>query len=252
MSRTAVKSPIGQPFMELPEVDSTNIYAMEQLQAGKSAHGTVYFAHYQYAGKGQRGRAWHVEPGENITMTVVLDTSFLLITQQFLLSAAVAVACHRFYSKYALDETHIKWPNDIYWRDRKAAGILIENQVRGNNWQHSIAGMGINVNQAVFPEHLVRAVSLRQITGKSFSAVELAKELCAYLEETYQLLENGGGEEILAYYNAHLFRKGEQVKLKKENVVFSCTISGIDASGALLVTGSPYSSFRHGEVEWVF
>lgn len=102
---------------------------MAQATAGHASHGTAYFALQQTAGKGQRGKIWHTTPGENIMMSVVIQPEPLKTSQQFLLSAAIALGCYDFFKNYAGEETSIKWPNDIYWRDRKAAGILIESRV---------------------------------------------------------------------------------------------------------------------------
>jgi BirA family biotin operon repressor/biotin-[acetyl-CoA-carboxylase] ligase len=237
--------------MELTEVESTNIYAMEQLQANLAGHGAAYFAHNQTAGKGQHGKRWTTEPGTHLAMTVVLDCSFLSLTQQFSLSVMAALATHDLFSKYAGEETRIKWPNDMYWRDRKAGGILIENQVRGNRWQGSVAGIGINLNQVHFPGTLPNPVSLKQITGKEFNPVAMAKELCENLETRYQELKAGGYKEQLAQYNELLFKRGQEVKLKRDNIVFNCIITGVSETGELLVSGGLLDSFRFGEVEWV-
>src|SRR6478609_6553935 len=237
--------------MELTEVESTNIYAMDRLQANLAAHGTVFFAHSQTAGKGQHGKSWSAEPGKNIAMSVIIDCSFLLVTQQFPLSVMVALACHDLFSKYAGDETFVKWPNDIYWRDRKAGGILIENQVRGSNWQASVVGIGINLNQTVFSSSLKNPVSLKQVTGKDFNTISIAKELCECLEKRYMQLKNGEFENLLVEYNERLFKRGEKVRLKKGAVGFECVINGVSANGELEVIGGLQDSYRFGEVEWV-
>ncbi len=162
---------------------------MGKVHAGKASHGTIFFAHEQLAGKGQRGRTWISSPGDNIMMSTVLEPVFLPITQQFSLSVAIALACHDFYSRHAgAEETRIKWPNDLYWRDRKAGGILIENSFRGDQWLFAVAGTGININQVQFPDDLRNPVSLRQITGRSFSAVDLARELGDCLERRFEQL----------------------------------------------------------------
>ena len=225
------KTAIGHPFLELPEVESTNIYAMEQLQANLAAHGTAFFAHSQTAGKGQHGKSWTTEPGTHLAMSVVLDSSFLSVSQQFPLSVMAALATHDLFSKYAGKETQIKWPNDIYWRDRKAGGILIENQLKGNMWQGSVVGVGINMNQVHFPLSLPNPVSLKQITGKSFHTVTAAKELCECFETHYQELKNGGFKNQLARYNEHLYKRGEEVKLKKGNIVFNCLSRVVSEKG---------------------
>ena len=125
---------IGEPFIILPTIDSTNNYAKGLIRDGLAKLGTVVFAEEQTQGRGQKNNQWHGEQGVNIMMSVILDTTWLSINEQFQLSCATAVACSDFFSKYAGDETCIKWPNDLYWRDRKAGGILIENLVRGTEW----------------------------------------------------------------------------------------------------------------------
>jgi BirA family biotin operon repressor/biotin-[acetyl-CoA-carboxylase] ligase len=237
--------------MELTEVESTNIYAMDRLQANLAAHGAVFFAHSQTAGKGQHGKSWSAEPGKNIAMSVIIDCSFLLLTQQFPLSVMVALACHDLFGKYAGDETFVKWPNDIYWRDRKAGGILIENQVRGSNWQAAVVGVGMNLNQTVFSPDLKNPVSLKQITGKDFDPVAFAKELCDCLENRYGQLKNGAFQKLLIEYNERLFQRGQKVRLKKGAVGFECVINGVSANGELDVSGGLQESYRFGEVEWV-
>ncbi len=251
MSRLPAKSTIGQPFVELVTVDSTNIYAMDHLQANLAAHGAVFFAHSQTAGKGQHGKQWVTDPGANIAMSVVLDCSFLSLGHQFPLSVMVSLAAYDLFSAYAGEETFIKWPNDIYWRDRKAGGILIETQVRGSIWQAAVAGIGMNLNQTRFPDIVQNPVSLKQITGKNFNTIALAHELCGHLQKRYLQLAKGGESEMLIEYNDHLYKKGQEVKLKKGPIVFTAHISGVSANGELLVKDSLEESFRFGEVEWV-
>ncbi len=236
--------------MELTVVESTNIYAMDRLQANLAAHGAVFFAHHQTAGKGQHGKTWTDEPGNNLAMSVVTDCSFLSITQQFPLSVMVAVACYDAFSKYAGDETTIKWPNDIYWRDRKAGGILIENMIRGSKWQGSVIGIGINVNQTVFSDLLKNPVSLKQIIGKELDPVVFAKEVCRCLQDRFEQLKDGEFENLLSFYNEHLYKRKQQVRLKTGAIAGNYTIEGVDANGELEVSGGLKDKFVFGEVEW--
>ena len=247
----AAKSTIGQPFIELSEVESTNIYAMERVQANLAVHGTTLFAHHQTGGKGQRGKSWESQPGSQIAMTVITDCSFLFLANPFPLSVMSALACHDFFSSFAPEETYIKWPNDLYWRDRKAGGILIENQIRGNIWQWSVIGIGININQTHFPESLNYAVSLKQITGKSYSIVEMAKTLCGCLEHRYQQLKKGCFAEQLAAYNQQLYKTGQNITLKKNKTVMNGKLKGVSATGELMFSGDTEEQFRFGEVEWI-
>lgn len=246
-----VKSPIGQPFIELTVVESTNIYAMDHLQANLAAHGTAFFAHHQTAGKGQRGKSWSAEPGNNIALSVIVDSSFLSPSHQFPLSVMVALAVHDLFNKYTTDDTFIKWPNDIYWRDRKAGGILIENLIKSGNLGGSVVGIGLNINQVVFPDTLKNPVSLKQITGKNFDPVTLAKELCGCLEKRYHELRDGHFATMFAYYNQYLYKRGQQVRLKNNSAAFYCTIEGVSENGELVVSGAAKERFGFGEVEWV-
>ena len=170
---TAVNS-----FMILTSVDSTNNYAMASIRDGIAKHGYACFSYEQTHGKGRRGKVWRTEKGKNIILSIVVNTSFLTVYQQFYLSAAVSLGCIDLFKKYAGDETKIKWPNDIFWNDRKAGGILIENVIKGNVWQWSVIGIGININQTEFNlDTVFKPVSLKQITWKDFDVIELAKEL---------------------------------------------------------------------------
>lgn len=261
---------IGQRLIILPTIDSTNNYAMGQATAGKAEHGTVYFALEQTAGRGQRGKSWLTTPGENIMMSAVIRPQFLKTNQQFLLSAAIALACYDFFKNYAGEETRIKWPNDIYWRDRKAGGILIESRVgsrepgvgnseagvtdhdprlQTSDWLWAIAGMGININQTQFAPGVLRPVSLKQITGKTYDINALARELCTCLENRYQAIHNP--VRLLADYQQALYKKGETVKLKKANSVFETTIEGVTPTGQLITRDVFERYFELGEVEWI-
>lgn len=219
-------------------------------------HGMAIFTHEQTAGKGQRGKTWASEKGANLALSILLNPYPLRISEQFKLSVCVANSVHQFFSTNAGDETKIKWPNDLYWRDRKAGGILIENVVKSGdsaigNWQWTIIGVGININQTSFSPDLPNPVSLKQITGKTFEPVKLAKKLCSVLEKNYQLLINEKFPDLFNYYLQHLYKKDEKVKLKKDNRVFETTIKGVSQTGQLITQHSIEERFEFGEVEWL-
>jgi BirA family biotin operon repressor/biotin-[acetyl-CoA-carboxylase] ligase len=248
---------LGLPFIELQSVDSTNNYARQQLHAGLARHGMTIFAHEQVAGKGQRGRSWSSEKGANMVLTVVVKPHPLQLGQQFRLSACVAVATHDLFSRYAGEDTKIKWPNDLYWQDRKAGGILIENIVSGqpgNNggreWT-SIIGVGININQVQFDPELKNPVSLKQITGKQHDPLALAQEFCGLLEERYRELMENDFETIHKTYQSCLYKRKSTARLKKENRVFDAMIEGVSPNGKLLVQHSIAEEFDFGDIEWI-
>ena len=244
-------SPIGHKLTILDSVDSSNNYAMGQLQAQKAEHGEAYFALQQTAGKGQRGKHWQSEPAANIMVSIVLETSPLASSDLFYLSMAMALGARDWMAGHAGEETRLKWPNDLYWRDRKAGGILIENKWAGSEWQFAVVGMGINVNQVVFEESERKPVSLRQITGKTFDLMEEIKALFISLENRWQQLLNGKKGELFAAFNEFLFARGESCRFRKNNIVFESLVVGVDTNGELLTRDQTDRSFRVGEVEWL-
>ena len=183
---------LGAPLIELPSIDSTNIYAMEQIKAGKAISGSCYNTPFQTHGKGQHGRIWESEKGQNLLCSYVLELKSLNPSKnwgpedQKGLSAAVAIGAKAFFGAHAGDETLIKLPNDIYWRDRKAGGILIENSLRGSEWTWAVIGIGFNINQTSFSPDAPNPVSLRQITGRQWEIARLQTELSKALTESIQ------------------------------------------------------------------
>ena len=138
-------------FVILKSVDSTNNYAMGKIHSGNARDGNAWFALEQTTGKGRRGKLWQAQNGQNILLSIVMDTLFLKVYEQFKISTVASLSCYDFFNDYAKNSVKIKWPNDLYWNDSKAGGILIENVISGNIWQWSVIGLGININQTVFP-----------------------------------------------------------------------------------------------------
>jgi BirA family biotin operon repressor/biotin-[acetyl-CoA-carboxylase] ligase len=242
---------IGEPFIILPTIDSTNNYAKGLIREGLAKDGMVIFTEEQTQGRGQKNNQWESSKGENIMLTAILDATWLSVKDQFQLSCATALACCDFFSKYAGDETCIKWPNDLYWRDRKAGGILIENVIKGTNWEKAVVGIGININQAVFNQMKNKPVSLKQFTGKSFDVPQLAKELCTFLGKRYNELSEGLFETHLQFYNERLFKRNQSVTLKKGDELMLTTVESVNKNGDLLTNYEKQRTFTHGEVEWI-
>lgn len=224
---------------------------MQQVKSGVAKHGTAYFAHEQTAGKGQRNKQWLSTKNKNIILSVVIDTSSLLLSQQFSLSMVAAFSALDLFNNCATNNFKIKWPNDLYWQDRKTGGILIENIISGEKWKHAIIGFGLNINQTIFESSLKNPSSLKQITGKKYNVVELSQQLCSILEIRFNQLLNGNADELLNEYNNHLYKKNEIVKLKKDSIVFEGQIMRADKTGRLIVKTSYEEAFEFGSVEWI-
>lgn len=238
-------------FTELQSVESTNNYAMAAMQNGLGSHAHVWFAHNQTKGKGQRNKNWISPPGENLAMSMALDTRSLRLSQLFEISVVAALAAHSFFNKKTSGHTTIKWPNDIYWCDRKAGGILIENIIKGSNWHFAVIGIGININQTAFDDSLPNPVSLKQITGQTYEPAALARELSYDVLSMFNTLIEEGFDAMLSSYNAVLYKRDAAVKLKQGSRVFNCTVKEVNRYGQLITEGAMPGVFDFGEVEWI-
>jgi BirA family biotin operon repressor/biotin-[acetyl-CoA-carboxylase] ligase len=196
---------VGRSLHFFEELASTNTFAMEWIAKSKPIEGTVVWAGQQTAGRGQFGCIWETEPATNLTFSLILYPTFLSASQQFALSKAVAVAIHDFLSHYT-SGVSIKWPNDIYIQDKKAAGILIENTLNGQQISASVIGIGININQKNF-ENLPKATSLSNITGKEYNLYVLLQHLFTCLEQRY--LQLRAGKNFNSAYTSLLYRFAE-------------------------------------------
>ena len=238
-------------FNILDSTDSTNNYAMAMVHEGLAKHGMAWFAHDQTQGRGQPGKIWETAAGQNIVLSIVLQPAKLFFQKQFFFNAVIANTCYNFFKDLAGDGVSVKWPNDIYWRDRKAGGILIENKLMGKNWKWAVVGIGININQTVFKDGLTNAVSLKQITGKPYDPVSLARKLHEQVLETINAVTEADLPGLLLNYNEHLFLKDKMARLKKDNIVFETCIKGVNEFGQLMTEDAVERIFNFGEVEWV-
>ena len=188
---------LGEPFIELASIDSTNIYAMDLVHKGLALSGSCYTADFQTAGKGQHGRVWESEKGQNLLSSYVLELKQLKTgkiwtpADQIGFSAAIAIGARAFFAAFAGEQTKIKKPNDIYFRDRKAGGILIENLVRGKEWTWAVIGIGMNINQSSFSSAAVNSVSsnpisLQEITNLNWDIKQMQQHLNEALTNAIQ------------------------------------------------------------------
>jgi len=188
---------LGAPFIELSTIDSTNIYAMDQIKLGLAKSGSCYTADFQTNGKGQHGRVWESSKGQNLLCSYILELNTLdalknwTPTDQIGFSAAIALGARAFFAAFAGSETKIKKPNDIYFSDRKAGGILVENLVRGKEWTWTVIGIGMNINQSSFSSAAVNSVSsnpisLQEITNKIWDLKQMQQHLSEALTNAIQ------------------------------------------------------------------
>jgi BirA family biotin operon repressor/biotin-[acetyl-CoA-carboxylase] ligase len=206
---------LGAPLIELSTIDSTNIYAMAQIKAGLAKSGSCYTADFQTNGKGQHGRVWESSKGQNLLCSYILELNTLdalknwTPADQIGFSAAIALGARAFFAAFAGSETKIKKPNDIYFSDRKAGGILIENLVRGQEWTWAVIGIGMNINQTEFSPEALNSVSsnpisLQEITNQSWDVKKMQQHLSDVLNNAIHDWLQFGEEATLKTLEQHI------------------------------------------------
>lgn len=225
---------MGHSVVFMPECHSTNDEALKLYQKlNGTAEGTVVITQNQLAGRGQRGNRWLSAPGQNLTFSVILKPHFLSVSDQFLLNMAVSVALYDYLSAALPAAVKIKWPNDLLADEEKIAGILVENVLTGQQINCAVCGIGLNVNQLEWP---LKATSMRHHLGKVLSLQEVFEQLMECLEPRYLMLRSSAEREPLREkYLEVLYRRGERHTYRSGPTEFRGTITGIDATGHLVV-----------------
>ena len=224
---------MGKNLVYVPECHSTNTLAAELSQNTGTLEGSVVVTDRQSAGRGQRGNAWETEAGKNLTFSVILKPSFLGVTDQFNLTIVTSLAVQALLTELLSKEVKIKWPNDILVEDKKICGILIENSVRGDFIQHSIIGIGLNVNQNSFS--LKTATSMNLISNKQFDVHQLLTFLLEKLESYYLQLRSGMRDGLLSRYLLNLYWMGEERAFEVGGQEVKGMIEGVDKAGRLII-----------------
>ena len=243
---------IGEPFITYSRVESTNDEARTAIQNGLATAGMAFFSSNQVAGRGQRGRKWWGEPGASLALSIVLQPDFLTVLQQFELSAALTLGVwDGIASMTGQDQLRIKWPNDLYWGNKKLGGILIESVISSSgHWSWAIAGIGLNINVQQFDPSIPNPISLQTITKKSREPMEVAKELIPFIRERIEQLQQG---QVAVQYEAYqqlLYKRGERVQFKIRDRVSWAVVQGITPKGELRLEGEP-KPHSTGSVEWI-
>lgn len=219
-------------------LESTNNYC-KLLDLKEVEEFTVIVAHSQTAGIGQQGNRWVSDPGKNLTFSIILKPSFLSAANQWQLTMMLAVAVRKsiesLLSKFKIqNSTLIKWPNDIYVEDQKICGILTTATVSNAHICSAICGIGLNVNQVVFPEWVPNPTSLALVTKKTFDLETVLLSLLSDIEKEYQTLRTSPAYIKEEYLN-NMYRLGKTSKFEHCGVVFTGKITGIDHFGRLIV-----------------
>ena len=203
------------PLRHIEETPSTNTWLLTHCREEDNPNLFTIYTFRQTAGRGQTGNSWESEDGKNLSFSTLFHIR--TVEQASRLNMLVPLAVWETLSKEdslrlslkggedATGGLSIKWPNDIYWGDKKVAGLLNENVIIGNRIAYAVAGIGLNVNQEVFRSNAPNPVSLKQITGKTYELVPLIEQIVTQFETLLPLLDDY--EALKAAYMSHLYRR---------------------------------------------
>lgn len=245
---------IGRSHIHLETTSSTNAYAANTIAKSSPPEGTVISTSFQTAGKGQIGRSWYASADKNVMCSIVLYPKFLHVREQFLFNMSIACAVRSTVARF-IDPSSVcvKWPNDIYIKDKKIAGILIQNSLSGVHISHTITGVGLNVNETVFPSQLPNPTSLKLVQGVDFDPNNVLARLCESVERYYMMLKNGNGRVIHTEYNTFLYRKGELSSFQiGGGQVIDGIIDHVNAKGELVLrSDGKEQAFSTGNIRYI-
>jgi BirA family biotin operon repressor/biotin-[acetyl-CoA-carboxylase] ligase len=225
--------------MKIIKIDtchSTNERLKELVTQQVLEEGAVLASREQTAGRGQRGKQWEAEPGKNLTFSLIFYPEFLAIKNHFLLSECIALGIKTVLDTYSRDIS-IKWPNDIYYKDNKIAGILIENEIARRVITQSIVGIGVNINQEIFRSDALNPISLKQITGQETNLSILLEQITASVLSFYKQLQEGNAEQISLLYHNALFRKEGFFAYRDKSGTFLARIESVTNDGVIHLAG---------------
>ena len=215
-------------IIHIEETDSTNRWLRESQQPiAKSQQPIVVVADYQTAGRGCGTNTWESERGKNLLFSILIHPVEVPVTKQFHISMAISLAILDSLEQY-IGDVSIKWPNDIYWRNGKLGGILIENRLQGGRIKDCIIGIGLNVNQKQFQSNAPNPVSLFQIYGEETDREQLLGAILSRFELYLQ-------QDVRSRYLSCLYRRKGYHPYRDKNGAFMAEIGDVEDDGHLLL-----------------
>jgi BirA family biotin operon repressor/biotin-[acetyl-CoA-carboxylase] ligase len=242
-------------YQYIPETVSTNQLMKDIMKLQQMPEALVIQTAYQTGGKGQAGNSWESAKDKNLLFSILLYPNFIPAEQQFLISQMVSLGVINGLQKVlsgnpAADNFSLKWPNDIYWKDLKLGGILIENTWRGSAIASTIAGIGLNINQEEFLSDAPNPVSLFQITGQQF---ELREVLTTVVEAILYQYQQQDHHAIRKNYMRKLYRNEGLWNFRDASGVFEAQINAVMPDGCLQLcdTSGILRNYYFKEVEFI-
>ncbi len=220
-------------IIKLQSAGSTNDFLREQGR-NYTEQMVIAQADYQSAGRGQGTNRWESAPGKNLLFSLLVHPESVAARRQFILSMAGALAVGDALTSYTGD-IHLKWPNDVYWKNRKISGTLIETTLAGSTVKDCIFGIGINVNQQTFVSDAPNPVSLYQILHQETDIDEVLSRVLDAFSHYYAMVTEGDYDAIAQLYHERLYRRDGIHAFSDNKGTFSARISHVEDDGHLVL-----------------
>lgn len=245
----------GIRFIRLDETESTNrcgLYHLDEAMSDENPHPrmVVVSTDYQTAGRGQGDNSWESERGQNLLFSIFCHPVWIPVRMQFVLSKCIALAIRDTLNALT-EHITIKWPNDIYYKDLKICGILIENRISAGRLKDCVIGVGLNVNQREFQSDAPNPVSLCQILGHEVDRNQLLNEIVKRFDDLLKASQSGNYSGIAAAYASCLYRSHGFHPYKDKEGKFEAAIVEVEDDGCLILRdrSGMIREYRFKEVE---
>ena len=218
-------------IIKLDKTGSTNDYLLN-IQTQDEL---CVVSDFQTAGRGMGDNTWESEAGKNLLFSILVHPVWLPIQEQYLMSMVHAIALRQAISNYVSlpDSLTIKWPNDIYYHDKKLSGTRIDINLCGMKIQDMVIGTGVNINQKLFHSDAPNPVSLFQIENKEFKIDLILKDIIDRFLFYQEILKKGDKQLIINLYHDYLYRRVGKFPYKDKDGSFIAEIVSVAPNGII-------------------
>ncbi len=223
-------------LIQLKEVSSTQTFLIEKDKDLALSEFTAVYTTNQTNGRGQGSHKWESEKDKNISFSFLLRPYFISPANQYVITKIVSLAIVEVLQSYGIKDVRIKWPNDIYVKENKICGILVQNKVTGNELSAVYVGVGININQRDFlfaPNPTSFLLELQ----REFDTNEVFDSCMQKIIHIYNMYEEGNYSDIDKDYLSKLLFMNQYRKYICQEKEIEAKINGVNEYGHLVLEG---------------
>jgi len=211
--------------------------------------GTIVVTDFQTKGRGQRNNLWLSEKKSNLTFSFIISPN-LFISYQFYLNIITSLSICNVLRSIVGENIKIKWPNDLFYKNSKIGGVLVENIIFNKKIQKSIIGIGININQKIFS--MKSAISIYNVTSHNHDIDSILTLVKIEFEKNYNLLREKKFNILYTRYLSVLYNTKQKVNFIENDIRFAGIIIGIDNLGKIKIqVNGKTKLFNHGEIKFL-